>query len=270
MPAARGWYSLIQYCPDPSRAEAANIGVLLFSPERAFIEARTAEGNDRIRRFFGRESFDPHQINVAKKSIEERLRADRDRFRSLDDLQRFIDTRAQDVLITPPRPVRVEDLDRDLDDLFDELVGGRARRTPVNSTLTLLRETFERLQSTKRVFLKPKYTVPVIEREINVPFAYQNGVLNLIRAEPFPDLEKSAIGTALRLAAEGDLIERHSAATGMPAKLIVISVADDAPSRAAIDERLERLFLEFQVRFVRQSRVSEFVRQVEHEVGSHP
>ena len=32
-----GYYGLIQCCPNPSRLEAANVGVLLFSPEHAFL-----------------------------------------------------------------------------------------------------------------------------------------------------------------------------------------------------------------------------------------
>lgn len=37
----KGYYSIIQYCPDLSRFEAANVGVLLFCPERAFLKALT-------------------------------------------------------------------------------------------------------------------------------------------------------------------------------------------------------------------------------------
>ena len=37
MNSKRGYYSLIQFCPEPSRAEAVNLGVLLFCPEAGFI-----------------------------------------------------------------------------------------------------------------------------------------------------------------------------------------------------------------------------------------
>ena len=53
MNAHRGYYSLIQYCPDLSRLEAVNVGVVLFCPEPRFIEARTSAGNDKPRRLFG-------------------------------------------------------------------------------------------------------------------------------------------------------------------------------------------------------------------------
>ena len=42
MESAKGYYCLIQYCPDLARLEAANIGVILFCPERGFIRAKIA------------------------------------------------------------------------------------------------------------------------------------------------------------------------------------------------------------------------------------
>ncbi len=47
MSTKRGYYSLIQFCPNPSRAEAVNLGVLLFCPEAGFIGARTSATNQR-------------------------------------------------------------------------------------------------------------------------------------------------------------------------------------------------------------------------------
>jgi len=40
MSLTKGYYSIIQYCPDPSRLEAVNIGVALFCPELRFLRAR--------------------------------------------------------------------------------------------------------------------------------------------------------------------------------------------------------------------------------------
>ena len=38
MKPSRGYYCIIQYCPDLGRLEAANIGVLLFCPDRGFLK----------------------------------------------------------------------------------------------------------------------------------------------------------------------------------------------------------------------------------------
>ena len=52
MTAHKGYYSVVQYCRDRSRLEAANTGVLLFCPELGYLQARTSRDNARIRRFF--------------------------------------------------------------------------------------------------------------------------------------------------------------------------------------------------------------------------
>lgn len=127
MPGVRGYYGLIQYCPDASRAEAANVGVILFCPEPHFIGARISEGNERIRRFFGKDRpFDWGRVDAAKRAIVARLMTSRAELRSVEDLNRFIATRANELQVTPLRSVKVQYPEADLDALFKELVGGRA------------------------------------------------------------------------------------------------------------------------------------------------
>ena len=65
-----GYYSLIQYCPDHSRLEAANVGVLLFCPPLDFLDIRLSEDSERLQRFFGKDSFDPGRVESAKKALE--------------------------------------------------------------------------------------------------------------------------------------------------------------------------------------------------------
>ena len=49
----RGYYCIIQYAPNRERAEGANVGVLLYSPEHKFIDAMLSSSNDRVCCFFG-------------------------------------------------------------------------------------------------------------------------------------------------------------------------------------------------------------------------
>ena len=58
MSITKGYYSLIQFCPDPSRLEGVNIGVLLFSPENGKLKFRLTENNRRIRKVFGKQDWD--------------------------------------------------------------------------------------------------------------------------------------------------------------------------------------------------------------------
>ncbi|HLK59726.1 MAG TPA: DUF3037 domain-containing protein [Chthonomonadaceae bacterium] len=130
MAGLRGYYSIIQYCPDAARAEVANVGVVLFCPECKFLDARVSERNDRIARFFGRRSFDPEQVNNAKQALVNRLRVERDYFLTPEDLTHFAQTRANEIVLTLPRPMQVEDPVSDLNALFLELVNDRQAQTP--------------------------------------------------------------------------------------------------------------------------------------------
>src|SRR3954453_23761115 len=117
MNAARGYYSIIQYCPDLGRLEAANIGVLLFCPDREFLAARMSSDNARIRHFFGDGEHDWARINSYKLGIEDRLKVEKDLLRTLDDLQGFMARRANLIQITPPRLMKVTNPEKDLDRL---------------------------------------------------------------------------------------------------------------------------------------------------------
>lgn len=126
-PAKRGYYCLIQFCPSPSRAEAVNVGVLLFCPEARFIATQMVSGNGRAAKLVGRRSFDSESLDAAKRAIECRLELDRDRFQTIEDLQHYADTRANALKLTDPRPVKVFNPDEDLRKLFDELVAVEER-----------------------------------------------------------------------------------------------------------------------------------------------
>ena len=117
-----GYFSLIQFCPDASRLEAANVGVVLLCPDLNFLEARTSRGNARVQRFFGSDSFNPASLNSAKRAMVARLKVEWKVAPTLKQFQHFVDTRANEIKLTAPRPVKVFDPAADLQRLFDELV----------------------------------------------------------------------------------------------------------------------------------------------------
>ena len=261
MKPKRGYYSLVQFCPDASRAEAANVGVLLFCPEAGFIEARTSAGNDRIRRFFREYPFDRRQINAAKRAIEERLKVDSNSFRTLEDLQRFIDTRGNDIVLTAPRPVKVFDPKQDLDQLFGELVGGRARHaTAAGPVLPELDRIFRQPSLKNRVRFDEEVNIPIVNRPMRVPYTYQNGVLNYVRPEVFSDDIGHASRVAERLAIEGDLLQKYPL-NGVTRKLtIVVKVASDAHGLLTM---MENLYTAYSVRMFRAEQIDALGQEVE-------
>src|SRR5437867_2388273 len=122
MNATKGYYSLVQYTPDVSRQEAANVGVVLFCPEVPFLEARLSSSNHRVRRFFGEEADQYRHLNAMKQSLADRFRVERADFQTLADLQGFVETRANKLVLTNPKPVKVFDPSKELAALYHELV----------------------------------------------------------------------------------------------------------------------------------------------------
>lgn len=138
MSATKGYYSLVQYCPDLARQEAANVGVVLFCPGRAFIRAKTADSIRRIRKFFGEDGDGCLHLNAMKQALVTRLEIEQARFRTLEDFQQFADTRANKIILTQPKPVLVMEPEADLNALFLELVATPRKPPALQTSLPLL------------------------------------------------------------------------------------------------------------------------------------
>lgn len=210
---ATGYFSLVQYCPDRSRLEAANIGVLLFVPSPAFLDVRLASSNDRIRRFFQDEAGDLTQLNVMKRMLEHRVMDEAASIRTFEELQYFQTRFANELVFTPPRPIRVENPNVELTQLFEELVGGgRVRRDVTMDTdvSVLLRERLETAEFANKVRRKTVTHVPVLGDEFEADYAFQNGRLNLVKAKEFTQSRMSDVmREAMKLAVDGHLIYKH-------------------------------------------------------------
>lgn len=264
MSATKGYYSVIQYCPDASRLEAANIGVLLLCPDIRFVRARTAAANDRIRRFFKGQPIDLKRVNAAKRAIERRVETDHERFRTPEDLVRFVETRGNDIVLTPPRPMKVLDAERELEQLFDELVGGRARRGGKRNDFPEVDAVFRRPSLQGRVLFDQSISVPVLERPLRVPYAYRNGVVNLVKPQRFARDEAQATSTAMRLAIEGDLLARHKI-ENQEHKLIVVPAFESDSEPSGLRNRIDGVLGEYRVRVIHGSKLDAFAAEVERE-----
>lgn len=264
MTTEKGYYSLIQFCPDVSRLEAVNLGVILFCPASGFLQALTSKSTRRAEKLVGRGELARAALKSAKTAIEKRLLVDRESFKSLEDLQRFVDTRGNSLQLTPPRPLKVTSPEEELKRLFEELVGGRtlkdseaAKRAAFPSLQTL----FTRLSNEGRATLDFETTLPVLGQEFTVPYAYQNGVLNLVKPHEF---QKKSAKSALDLAIRGDLIQKHGVPKFEQSQLVVVSrfPADCDPEFVS---HVDQLFSEYRVKHVHAEHVEDFVNLVESE-----
>src|SRR5438445_894925 len=201
MKANKGYYCLIQYCPDLGRLEAANIGVLLFCPERHFLKAISSSNNSRIIRFFGSEGHDWARINALKKGLLDRVAIESGEIGTVEQLETFIAQRANLLQITPPRPMKVVDPDKDLQELAREFLGEAHHR---RSTRTLRRFIEEKLTSAgleQKIRRDIEVTVPVLQRQVEIPFGFQNGRFNLVTPVRFEAAHpEQAVTTACKYA----------------------------------------------------------------------
>ena len=121
-PTTRGYYSIIQFCPDPSRLEAVNIGVALFCPDLGFLRARFGRRKTAVRRMFGKQDWE--FMAAQRVSLEARFGRGEEEFKGLEDFESFVAKRASAFRLTTPRPVKVEDRpEKELHSLFVRLVG---------------------------------------------------------------------------------------------------------------------------------------------------
>jgi hypothetical protein len=259
MTQTRGFFSVIQFCPDLDRGEYANVGVVLVVPQGGILEVRLSEDNEGPKQRFGVEAFDDARLTVAKKGLVGRVREEAPTWSSAEDLLRFARKEGNNLTLSSPKVILVEDASAEIVELYSRLVHVEPRRRP-RLAIPDLATVFEtRLIG---VPLLKNYEVELAEYgTLKVPYAYQNGVLNLIRPEAFS--ENSAEAKGNDLAVKGHLVSRHPE-TGKPQKLIVVGGFDpSAPEE--LKRRIEFILAECDTRLVRQEKLDEFVEEIRRE-----
>ena len=221
MPRHQGYYSLVQFCPDPARAEVANVGVLLFSPSDNFLKPKLSKSIQRVRTVFPQLDYDVHQIRSMIEWLDNRLAVERDRVRTKDDLRHFINTRFNDIRLTDPKPVMVEQPDEALASLYTKLV---ALPRQVEEKQKLPKIPFPRVD---RFFHEPdfhglvqfgkKVTIPVWDRQIQMPYIFSNGIVHNVKPQYF-----ASVDAAANLVVEGRLLAKHAQANGKRQELFIL------------------------------------------------
>lgn len=217
-----GYYSLIQYCPDLSRLEAVNLGVVLFCPEADYLDVKLSPSTDRVRKLFGKGTYDAAQFRVLRSSIESRLRAARGQFKAVRDLEHFAAIQGNSIQLTPPRRVLVEQPTGELHRLFERLVGTPPKRKKAD-VQSLLEHEFAGLVYRPLIRRQVQVVVPMIRRAVTIPFGYQNGRFNLIKPARFvADSPSDLLQTMGGLALEGNELFQHPDIQFGPLQLIVV------------------------------------------------
>ncbi len=178
-------------------------------------------------------------------------------------MQRFVEKRGNALRLTVPRPLKVYAPADDLNRLFDELVGGQAisDRDSVAKEFPSLQKLFARLIIEGRAQLNFTAPLPILGQEFHVPFAYRNGVLNLVKPQRF---SQNATHQALSLAIQGDLIHKHEIDRNLnPRPVVVSKFPEDCHS--GLISHVDDLFAEYSVTHVQHRDIGAFAQQIESE-----
>jgi hypothetical protein len=266
MSSHRAYYSIIQYCPDRGRAEAANVGVLLLCPDLGFVRARTSGSSRRVQKFFGASSFDAKRLRLIEQAIEARVRDHYDWSEGLPALERFIATRANDIQLTPARPMKTSNPESDLEALFQELVDeDRSTAAAAKEASHEEPAAFVKLDAglrvpgvKERIRFDEYVVVPVLGKQLDVPYTYVNGDVNLVKPVEFKGKPDTVFREASELAIEGDLLRKHP--DDRPRRLIVLPAFRGQASKTA--DNVEALFDEYNVRVVGEDELDAFLYEV--------
>ena len=263
---AKGYYSVIQYCPDRFRAEGVNVGLVLLCLEPHAVRVQMTRKFDRVRKLFAIARPDLDSLKITTEGMESRIVGAANDWRTPDELAAFAASRGNDLRLTEPRLAKIEDIDADFERLFSELVDERttaslAVESPAEVLPPRLSEVFYKLQQEQKIWRPGTITVPVFKRKIDIPYAFKNGVVNLIKPEVFSPTRRAETQAAM-LAVNGDLIQKHTI-NGERHKLIVISTQETPEQTREIDEHVAPLFKEYGVRLVRPQNADAFASEVE-------
>lgn len=263
---SKGYYSLVQYCPDRFRAETVNVGLVLLCLEPHAVRVRMTGNYGRVRKLFDIAKAESKNLRLSLSSFANRISKSTSDFLTSEDLAAFAASRANDLHLTEPRLTKVDNLDADFDRLFMQLVEQHSSATlaevsPAEVLPPVLNDVFFRLQKEKKIWDPGTIIVPIFKRKLAIPYAFQNGVLNYVKPHAFPS-SKHAETQAATLAINGDLLQKHLE-NGEKRRLIVVSTQETSDQAREINEHIEPLFNEYGVRLIRPQSVEDFAREVE-------
>ena len=263
---ARGFYSVVQYCPDRFRAEAVNVGLVLLCVDPHALRVKMTGNHDRARKLFAISKQGLRDLKFSTDGLISRIENSADELRTSEALAAFAASRANDLRLTEPRLAKLVNFDEDFERLFAQLVETHstaelAEACPVEVLPPKLGEVFYRLQQARKIWQPGMITVPVYKRKLEIPYAYRNGVVNLVKPHVFP-ANKRAETQAAKLTVNGQLIQKHPI-DGEQHTLIVVSTQENAEQAKEIDAHVAPLFRDLGVRLVRPHEADAFANDGE-------
>lgn len=272
-------FSLLRYVYDPLTQEFLNIGVVVYSAEGGFLDARFTNRYGRISRMFGR--IDGASFRATTGYIERKVTAINDKFsRGLlfQDPKQTLDSILGEVLPPDDSALRFvfggvgvsNDLARTLDELFERYV---ARYESPNEFVRRdendVWKVFQEPLRSKRVYshLVPK-KITAKDYEYEFERSWKNGVWHLFEPVSF-DLsdERSILEKASRWVGRTTSLSDSSE----PFKLFLLLGEPTDPKLNDAYQRAKNLLNKIpgQRELVRERDAEQFAEEIEQEFQSH-
>ena len=119
---AKGYYSVIQYCPDRFRAEAVNVGLVLLCFEPQVLRVQMTEQFGNVRKLFAITRPDLNSLKIATDAMKSRIESASDSWATVEEFTAFVGSRANDLRMNEPRITKIVDVDTDFKRMFSGLV----------------------------------------------------------------------------------------------------------------------------------------------------
>lgn len=256
-----GFYSLIQYVPDSERAEGANVGVLVFSPQvEPQIVAVHSARPPHLRELCKQPPND-RELGSLMRSLAQRLRND-----APSDLPTFIKALGREagkLRAITPRAVPVTDLHTTASELCQRLVGEAQTRDRTPKKIPEI-EALRNEPGMAQV-IRPNVTVPLAGRVLQASYEWVNGKPNVVVNTRLRD-DNTATDTAIQWGGKGHLL-RDNPADGISRQLAVVTTIDSKVS-PRVREHIAAVFREFHVEWVRPDTMDEYIARIRRE--AHP
>ncbi|WP_417843863.1 DUF3037 domain-containing protein [Thalassospira sp.] len=233
-----GYYSIIQFCPNPERFELINVGIAVkICNEKRIIKIKNIENPARAEKAFGK--INRSQFSLALNSFSNRVRRELEKDLFKEEFLIFQKKRANQFKVTPLKPIKFENVESDFELIFKNLVGETHIKKRNPSATENLKKIFVKEGVYSLLDKKPAAVIlPEYDLTVKADFGYQNGTYNLINAVNMNSSNSAKIlKDAGEKAIEGSLLHKHFSENPNPKKLVVVAEFGNQPLKLFYDVR---------------------------------
>lgn len=257
----QGYFSIVQYSEHPERLEFVNIGVVIFHNDTSHVSFKVSEKPNRINSAYG-VNMGAH-YKYLKNWIEAKLVNDfSGGMPSIEKLNAFMSMRAGKLRMSPAKSIFIQDLNRDIDELFDTLVEPLKSKSKRKGRADIKLKKLFKFAEVEGLLEKPE-PVNLKNFSINPDYGYQNGNYNFIKSVSLHGDPDKALDKVSNYAVRGKILYEHFSLIE-PKRLVV--VGDDEGQDDDVVDEISSIMSNHAVSFYPMSKVSPLVTDIKKNV----